>query len=45
MGGKKLEDGAKTLYNHPVSSAIGYFMVNLGASLHRVDSESGALEI
>ena len=32
---------AKTLYNHPVSSAIDYFMVNLGGDLNRVDSESG----
>ena len=31
----------KTLYNHPVSSVIGYFMVNFLASPNRVDSESG----
>ena len=39
--GKDAERWTKTQYNRPVSSAIDYFMVNLGASLNQVDSESG----
>ena len=31
----------KTLYNHPVSSAIDYFIVNLKESADVMDKESG----
>ena len=40
-GGGEAKRWAKTLYNHPVCAAIDYFVVNLGDSLNRVDSESG----
>ena len=32
---------AKTLYNHPISSVIDYFVVNFIASTNRIDNESG----
>ena len=32
---------AKTLYNHPVSSVVDNFVVNLGGSVNRIHSESG----
>ena len=41
MGGEELKRWAKTLYNHPISSVIDYFVVNLKASADRVDNESG----
>ena len=44
-GGGGPERWAKTLYNHPVSSAIGYFIVNLGDSSEVNGKESsGHLE-
>ena len=44
--GKEARRWDKTLYNHPVSSVIDYFVVNLSGSTNRVDSESGGeLEI
>ena len=39
--GKEAKSWAKTLYNHPVISVIDYFVVNLGASSDRIDTESG----
>ena len=39
--GKGAERWAKTLYSRPISSAIDYFVVNLGDSLGRADNESG----
>ena len=39
--GKEAKRRAKTLYNHPVSSVIDYFIVNIGSSSDRIDTESG----
>ena len=39
-GGEEAERWAKTLYNRPVSSAIGYFIVNLRDSSEVNDKES-----
>ena len=44
--GEEARRWAETLYNHPISSVIDYFVVNFIASTNRIDNESGgAFEI
>ena len=39
--GEEAKRRAETIYNRPVSLVIDYFVVNLGASSDRIDTESG----
>ena len=42
-GGRGSKRRCRALYNHPVSSAVDYFVVNIGVSLNRIHSESGGV--